>query len=183
MNTIEALTSRRTAHHYTKEPVPQDWVVEALEAAIRAPNHKLTNPWRFFQIGAQTRPEIVEIALEAKRAFREITSADEAAIRSKVGDSSVLILVGQALAKDELRRKEDYASVACAIQNFSLAMWDHGVATKWSTGPFVTHEKTYELLGIDPKEIELVGAVFAGYPKVIPQTPRTPLSEVFRVLP
>ena len=183
MNALEAILTRRTVHEYTETPVPQEWVESALEGALRAPNHKLTNPWRFYQIGPDSREIIVDIALEAKREFRELTERDVEAISSKVGTSPVLIMVSQVLSSDPARRKEDYASVACAIQNFSLAMWSFGISSKWSTGPFVTHSRTYELLGIDPQLEELVAGVFAGYPVVTPNPSRTALSDVFRRLP
>jgi len=183
MNALEAILTRRTVHEYTTQAVPQEWIESALQGALRAPNHKLTNPWRFYQIGPATREVIVDIALEAKREFRELSKRDVAAISSKIGTSPVLIMVSQVLSTDPARRKEDYASVACAIQNFSLGMWSFGVSTKWSTGPFVTHKRTYELLGIDPQLEELVGGVFGGYPVVTPDPNRKPLAEVLSRLP
>ena len=32
---------------YTDQPVPEDFINEVLEAAVLAPNHKRTKPWRF----------------------------------------------------------------------------------------------------------------------------------------
>lgn len=183
MNALDAILTRRTVHEFNTDPVQQEWVESALQAALRAPNHKLTNPWRFYQLGPSSRETIVDIALEAKREFRELTEKDVAAISSKIGTAPVLIMVSQVLSSDLTRRKEDYASVSCAIQNFSLAMWSYGVSSKWSTGPFVTHRRTYDLLGIQPEKEELVAGVFAGYPVVIPDPNRAPLSDVFRRLP
>ena len=47
----EALLSRRTVHHFEERPVPDDVLRRGLECAIRAPNHKLTEPWRFRSLG------------------------------------------------------------------------------------------------------------------------------------
>lgn len=182
MRALEAILTRRTVHEYTDRAVDPEHIRQALEAAIRAPNHKLTNPWRFYELGPQARAEVADIAVLAKRELKEITEREEEGIRKKMSKAPVLFLVTQVLDADAGRRKEDYASVACAIQNFSLALWDLGVSSKWSTGPFTKHAHTYSMLGIDPADEEIVGGVFAGYPECIPDPPRLPLDSVYKRL-
>lgn len=180
MNTIEAILSRRTAHFYHDDPVDEVHVESALEAATRAPNHKLTNPWRFTRVGPRARAQLVELALELKSARRELSAREEARIRDKVAGAPVLIGFSQVLDDDEFRRKEDYASVACAIQNYCLALWDVGVSTKWSTGGWTRAPETYEIMGVDPAREEFVGFVMAGYPRDENDPPRRPVDEVYR---
>lgn len=182
MNTIEAIMSRRTAHFYEDRPVADEHVRAALEAATRAPNHKLTNPWRFTAIGSSARAQLVELALSLKSQKRELSESERARIRDKVGGAPVLIAFSQVLADDEFRRREDYASVACAIQNYCLAMWDAGVSTKWSTGGWTSAVQTYEIMGVDPEREDIVGVVMAGYPRDTNDPPRRPLEEVYRVV-
>ena len=54
MDVDEAIRSRRTLKDYRDEPVPPETVRELLELAVLAPNHHLTEPWRFRVIGKET---------------------------------------------------------------------------------------------------------------------------------
>ncbi len=47
----EALRGRRTIELFLHTPVPAALVREALEAATWAPNHHLTEPWKFYLLG------------------------------------------------------------------------------------------------------------------------------------
>lgn len=180
MNTIDAILTRRTAHFFECETFSEDWVSDALAAAIRAPNHRLTNPWRFTRVGEKARGRLVSLALELKGAKRELSESEVERIRSKVGDAPVLMCFSQVLDDDPFVEREDYASVACAIQNYTLALWDYGISSKWSTGGWALHEETYEILEIDQDAERIVGMVLSGYPKKTPNTGRRPLTDVYR---
>mgnify|MGYP001824628013 FL=1 len=43
----EVIRGRRTINLYLQTPVPEELVRDAIEAATRAPNHHVTEPWRF----------------------------------------------------------------------------------------------------------------------------------------
>jgi nitroreductase len=51
MDVEEAIRSRRTHKAFAPEPVPRELLDELLELARWAPNHHLTNPWRFRVLG------------------------------------------------------------------------------------------------------------------------------------
>jgi len=180
MNTIDAILSRRTAHFYHADEVDEEHIERALEAATRAPNHKLTNPWRFTRVGPEARSKLVELAIELKSRRRELKESERDRIRDKVAGAPVLIGFSQVLADDEFRRREDYASVACAIQNYCLALWDAGVSTKWPTSGWTSAPETYEILDVDPDVEKFVGFVMAGYPRDENDPPRRPVDEVYR---
>ncbi len=177
------IRTRRTAHFYDSEPVPEEVLREALECAARAPNHKLTNPWRFTRVGPETRAKIVELAVELKKRKKPLSDRQEARVREKVASSPELLVVRQVLDEDPFRRREDYAACACAIQNLSLALWSHGVSSKWSSGSVTRASETYELLGVDPDREEIIGFVWIGYAEEQPETPRLPVEEVLDEVP
>ena len=53
------LTSRRSVVKYDlAKPVPADATDRALEAAILAPCHFLSEPWRFYTCGAETKAKL-----------------------------------------------------------------------------------------------------------------------------
>jgi nitroreductase len=50
----EAIRTRRTHKAYGADPVPRETLDELLELARWAPNHNLTNPWRFRVLGPES---------------------------------------------------------------------------------------------------------------------------------
>lgn len=185
MDTFEALTTRTTIHRFSEEPVDENSIDRALEAAVAAPNHKLTNPWRFTRIGNETQQSITELYLELKRESKgSLTDEQVREYRQKIGGPPVVIAVSQVLDDDAFRRKEDYAAVACATQNLMLSLWSDGISSKWSTGSVTRHQETYRMLDIDADREEIVGFIFAGFPRDdhrdTQKPPREPLEDVVR---
>lgn len=179
------LTTRRTVHDYDpSRPVPEDALARALECAVRAPNHKLTNPWRFTRIGPQAREGIAALGVRLKTDGRDLPPPLLEKIRKKFTGAPELLVVTQALDHDEHRRREDYAAVACAIQNLMLSLWSEGIGSKWSSGGVTTHDDTYALAKVPPGE-EIVGFLWIGYPERddCPTAPRRPVEEILRLVP
>jgi nitroreductase len=177
MHTHDALLTRRTVQRYTGEPVPDDVIDRAIAAAHMAPCHKLTWPWRFTLLGPEATEATVQLAISMKAARRKtaVSLADvERGVRAKLGSAGRLIAVSQVLDDDAFRREEDYAAVACAIQNLSLSLHADGFGSKWSTGGFTRHPDTYERLGIDPEQERIVGIVLVGVPVAAPTAPPRP---------
>ena len=48
---LNPLKARRSVAKYSDKAVPADATTKALEAAIQAPNHFLSEPWRFYTAG------------------------------------------------------------------------------------------------------------------------------------
>ena len=53
MELEQAIRTRRTHKAYAPEPLSRETLDELFELARWAPNHKLTNPWRFRVVGPQ----------------------------------------------------------------------------------------------------------------------------------
>lgn len=180
---FDVATSRRTVHSFEDRPIPDGALDRALKAAIRAPNHKLTNPWRFTIVGPEARERITDIAVALKADKPGFNETMEQKIRRKVGNPAELVVVSQVLDADEFRRREDYAACACAIQNISLVLWEEGISSKWGSGGVTRSAATYDVLGIDPELEEIIAFVWIGYPETVPDPPRTPLEDVIRRIP
>ena len=54
MHVDHAIRTRRTIKDLRDEPVAAATVRELLELAVQAPNHHLTEPWRFWVLGPAT---------------------------------------------------------------------------------------------------------------------------------
>lgn len=181
--TIDTILSRRTAHTFERRPVPDDVIMRALQCAVRAPNHKLSNPWRFTRVGPQTRARITELGLELKAQKSPLSAAQAAKARAQLEDPAELIVARQILDPDPHRRREDYGACACAIQNLALALWSEGVRSKWGTGAVTTDPRTYAMLEIDPAREEIIGFLWIGYADDLPETPRLSVDAVVNSVP
>ena len=173
MSVEQVISERRTVHSYTNEEVPREVINKAMEMAIMAPNHKLTFPFMFIPVGKETRNKIADIAFELK--------GQKEPIRTKFQNEGSLVFFAQKLAEDEFTRKEDYATMACAIQNYSLYMWEKGYGSKWSSGQIIRSPETYKVLDVDSNEYEIVGMIWAGKYKAEPRLPeRPPLNDFIK---
>ncbi|CAI8017471.1 Putative NAD(P)H nitroreductase YfhC [Geodia barretti] len=55
VSVYDALYRRRMAWDFKNQPVPRDALARMLDTAIWAPNHRLTEPWRFFILKQETK--------------------------------------------------------------------------------------------------------------------------------
>lgn len=189
MDLYEALLNRRTVFKYEDAPVPDDVLDRALEAARWAPNHKLTEPWRFLVVGPQTRVRLAPVAerlahdkcrKQGREASREIIDKQI----KKVTDVPALIAVLNKKSPDDaFLEREDYAASSCAIHNLVLSLWADGFGAQWSTGGVTRDPETYRALGVDPTQWDIIGFVKVGRPEVVPTSRRRPLDEVVTRLP
>ncbi|MEA3406374.1 MAG: nitroreductase [Pseudomonadota bacterium] len=186
---LSLIQERRTCYQFEpleSSPVSDKELYTCLEAARWAPNHKLTQPWRFWIIEGKSKQDLAHIYADnraLKRAANEASLYEgfyEKAFR-KFLDIPRVVLVGQVLDVDPITQKEDYAACACAIQNFQLMAWQQTIGVQWSTGPILSDKRTYERLEVDSKQIELIGALYLGHIKAgcnHPNPKRKPLDQV-----
>src|SRR5690625_2681764 len=89
-------------------------VREALESARWAPNHKYTEPWRFYLLDDERIARLAD--LNAERLERGGSSPEKVALKREqwaAVPGVVVITVRSAQDADEVMRREDYAAVAC----------------------------------------------------------------------
>lgn len=176
-----ALRGRRTIDQYIQTPVPDNLVREAMEAAIWAPNHYVSEPWRFVLPGKETIGRIVDLcgAMVAAEKGAELGEHKRSSWREKPG----WLIVTCQHNDDSLREREDYAACCAAVQNFMLYLWKAGVGSKWTTGPITRDPRFFEIIDVDESEAFVVGMLWFGYPKITPTQSRKDLDEVLTRLP
>ena len=109
MEVSEAIRTRRTHKAFKPEPVDRAVLDELFELARWAPNHNLTNPWRFRVIGPRALERLKEAA------------GPEAA--GKLDRAPTLVVCSCALGGDEIRaRSYKRAAVAEAGRQRSAAL-------------------------------------------------------------
>ena len=171
-----AIRERRTVNDFASDLPAPEIIREALSLARWAPNHHRTEPWRFHVIGPKTRDSIIEL--------------NTALVREKKGDKVAAIkqerwsavpgwlAVSCVNDADPIRNREDYAACCCAVHNVSLHLWQHGIGMKWTTGDVTRLPAFFDLLGIDADERQIVGLLWYGKPRSVPDQHRRPLADV-----
>lgn len=177
----EVIRGRRTINLYLQTPVPGQLVREAVEGATWAPNHHVTEPWRFYRLGRDTVERCLDLCYDIVAAKKGTEAA--AFKREQWSEKPGWLVVTCRRSDDELRQREDYAACAAAIQNFMLYLWKAGVGSKWTTGDITHDERFFDILGIDPGDEFVVGLLWYGYPKITPEQKRRTLDDVLTELP
>lgn len=163
----ELLKSRRTVNFFKPEPVSRELLLQAIEVARWAPNHKLTEPWHFYLPGDGTVAAIIDLIVEVKAGNRD-DSARRAVRERLEAIPSWFILTCRITPDSPVQQREDYAACACAMQNLMLYLWHAGVGVKWTTGQATRDERLYEILGVSSNEERIVGLFWYGYPQAVP---------------
>lgn len=172
----EVIRARRTINFFKPELPPREAVLDAIDAARWAPNHHLTEPWRFYLLSDAVKQQIVE--LNARQVAEDKGEAAGNAKRERWAGIPGWLVLTCARSDDPLRQKEDYAACCCAAQNFALHLWPRGIGVKWTTGPVTRTAEFYDLIWVDPVVEEVVGLFWYGYPDEVPVSVRKPVSEI-----
>lgn len=180
------ICNRTTVQDFSSEPLPEGALERALVAALAAPNHRLTEPWRFLRLGRETRARLAEVQARLKDKGRTPSAESLARAREKLLAPAELIVLVRVVHSEPATGREDYAAIACAVQNIGLSLWAEGVGSKWGTGGVTTDAESYAILGLDAAQSEIVGFLSLGFPRgAFPRKPARRLSvgEVLRELP
>ena len=170
MHVFDAIQNRRSIKRFTDRPVTRDEIEKVLAAAALAPNHKLTEPWRFYVLGPDAR-HAYGLALGDRKARKLTDSEAIAALREKVAAEQralpCMIAVAMVTSDDPEIREEDYAAVMMAIQNLALVAVDIGLGTHIKTGAVMQTAAAREAVGV-PEDQRIVATINLGEPAEIP---------------
>ncbi|HEX7298357.1 MAG TPA: nitroreductase [Solirubrobacteraceae bacterium] len=138
MELEEAIRTRRTHKAYGAEPVDRATLDELLDLARWAPNHHLTNPWRFRVLGPH--------ALER---LKEAAGPDAA---SKLDRAPTLVAVSVVQTGEPVADEEDLCAAACAAYIVLVAAHGRGLAGYWRTPEVLRTPEGRAALGLGERE-------------------------------
>jgi nitroreductase len=162
METLEAIRTRRTIGKSTGE-VPRETITELIEAATWAPNHKLTQPWRFTVVAGAARQKLGEVwgreaAAKVEPGIRDAILEGEA---KKLHRAPTLIVVSTRTDPNPVMAEEDLIATAAATQNLLLAAHAKGLSAAWKTGKMVHSAEAKRFLGLDESD-RVIAIVYLG---------------------
>jgi nitroreductase len=168
MDAITAINGRTSVRRFRSDPVPRETIEQLLDCAVRAPNHKLTEPWRFAVLTDGARDRFAEIrARHRLKRFDDPSSAEARAaadkVRREAREVPAYIVVMSAVNPDEITREEDYAATMMAMANLMIAAQSLGLGTYLRTGGVMRDPGLIELAGV-PQDCRVVGIISLGYP-------------------
>jgi nitroreductase len=178
---LETIKARRSISRMKPDSVPKDVVERMLDAAIWAPNHRTTEPWRFYVLQGEGKKRFAAIRRRVRAAGFPDPNAPEAqkALEKLEGDTlatPVIIAVTAHVAENEEQRREDFAATFMATQNMMLVGWEEGVGSYLRSGAVLHDRELAELLKLEPNR-EVLAMVYVGYPSDVPTKKRTPAAD------
>jgi nitroreductase len=143
----EAIRGRRTHKAYAPEPVGRELLDELFELARWAPNHHLTNPWRFRVLGPD--------------ALAKLKAAAGPEAGPKLDRAPTLVCASVRLTGDPIQDEEDLCATACAVFIVLLAAHARGLAGYWRTPGVLRTPDGAAAAGMEPDEL-FVGLIHLG---------------------
>jgi nitroreductase len=170
VKTSDAIRERRSIKRFTDRPVSREEIEALLAAATLAPNHRLTNPWRFYVLGPNAR-EGYGRALGDRKAKKQTDPAKAAEVRETVAAEHralpVMIAVAVIEAADAEQREEDYAATMMGVQNIMLRALEMGLGTSIKSGGIMSDPAARAAVGI-PDGQRIVAVINVGQPAEVP---------------
>jgi nitroreductase len=168
MDAYDAITRRVSTRAFQPRQVPREVLVRILDAAVRAPNHKLTEPWRFAVLSGASRDRYAGIR-RVHRAQRFPDPAAPEAARAiektwrEAAETPAFIVVSCATSDDPVRREEDLAAAWMAVENLLIAATAEGLGTYVRTGGILSDPDLRALVAV-PDDARPIAVVSVGYP-------------------
>lgn len=173
MDVTEAIRARRTWKSFSDEPLSRPELEELFELVRWAPNHKLSQPWRFRVLGPAARQRLRQVVAEQARSGCP-DGADPEVVASvalkKLDRSPTLVAVTSVRNPDPKLDVEDFSSSSVAAYILLLAATAKGYASFWRSPGVLQSAEGADALGIGPGE-EPLGLVHLGRPGPVPPKP------------
>lgn len=149
MNLNEIIRNRVSVKNYVNEKVDPKLLIELLDDAVYAPNHKMREPWRFILIDQDRKDAL-------KQAFINQVGVIDAKDEDKfdtIFSAPMVIAFIMKLNKNYNDEIEDLQAVGTVVQNFMLLAYEKGIGTAWKTPAFIELDGFKEALGIGTDEL------------------------------
>ena len=179
---LKALIKKRRSifpNTYTGEQIPDDIILQILEAANWAPTHKKTEPWRFKILQNHGREKLANFMADW---YEEYTPRDkfspkkhEKLKKKPLSAPTVIAICLHRDPSESIPEWEEIAAVAMAVQNMWLMCTAYDIGCYWSSPKPVLAAK--EILHLEKGE-KCLGLFYMGYhtmPEVAGQ--RTPIAD------
>ena len=178
MEYIELVKKRRSVRAYEPTAVEDSILEEIIEAGLWAPSGTNLQPWFFVVVRSPKKMRLLREIMSrvSEDALIKLTKRFPDKPELVAGTTSFVACLGNAPAAIlAFRDKDDYRgivndssviqSVAAAMENIQLAIYDHGLCSCWMTAPNQAGMDAEMRDTFAPGHGELVCMTPVGYPK------------------
>lgn len=178
------IKDRRTIYpeDFSDRKLHREIIENLLNNAIWAPNHGMTQPWRFKVF---TGKGIEKLANFQSEKYKEITPQEKydegkyEKLKSRPYLAQAIIAICMERQKSEkIPEIEEIAAIACSVQNIYLTCTAYGLGAYWGSGGLTYTNEMKHFLGLGVKD-RCLGFLYLGYPKSEwPKSHRKPIEYI-----
>jgi len=168
---LTAIKRRRSIGKMTSELPDRALIERILEAGTWAPNHHLTEPWRFFVLEGSARARLGEVmakvAASREPSAEAAHSAAERAAGKPLRAPWVIGIAVEPADDPSIPELEEIAAGCAAAQNMLLATDALGLAAIWRSGWITFEPEIRTFFGLSPRA-RMLGFIYVGFPAMPP---------------
>ncbi|MEN3939889.1 nitroreductase [Prosthecobacter sp. SYSU 5D2] len=163
-------------------PVETVLLTELIENATWAPNHGMTEPWKFHVFSGSSRQRLAD---GLSTLYQQTTPASEFREDKlqKMGSNPLLapVIIACVMERSgggKIPEMEEIEAVSCAMQNLMLSATAAGLGSFWSSPPVLDTAEFQNWLGIRSQD-RCLGLLYLGWPKpgfTWPRSARQPVA-------
>lgn len=183
MDLLQCIKTRRSIGKVKPDAVEYEKIEQILEAGTWAPNHRHTEPWKFFVMTGDGRKHLGQAYADIAREEMSNPQSEESqqALQkqfAKAYRAPLVIAVAVTPSNQpEILRIEEIGAVNAAIQNMLLAAHALGLGAVWRTGEPAYHPRMKQAFSLHGQD-EVLGLLYIGYPDMPePKAKRAPIVE------
>ncbi len=178
------IQDRRTIfpEQFSTRKVHRELIEKLLNNAIWAPNHGMTQPWRFKVFSGEGLKKLAEFQATHYREITPEEKFDEGKYRKllerPLKASAIIAICMKRQETEKIPEIEEVEAVACAVQNMYLTAAAYGLGAYWGSGGVTYTPGMKTFLGLQEKD-RCLGFFYLGYPDVEwPKGQRRPIEYV-----
>lgn len=164
----EIIRSRRSTKPrcFNGKKIDDKIIWQILENANWAPNHGLTQPWRYKVFANSGLEKLANFQANLyKKNTPEEKFKPEKHERMKTNvlkSSHVIVICMQRQKSEKILEMEEIEAVACSVQNMALTAAAYQICSFWGSGGVTYTDELKEFLGLGEKD-KCLGYLYLGY--------------------
>lgn len=175
MDAIRLLTTRYSDGRLA-EPAPDDETLALIfQAALRAPDHCLLRPYRFFLIRGPARDALGQVLADALRAAKPSATPAELEAQARKALRAPLIIAVSAHITEHAKvpAQEQILAAGAAAHSILLALHATGYCGIWRTGPLAYDDRVRAAFGLSGADT-IIGFLYVGTAQAPPPQIKRP---------
>ena len=152
MNIHPLFREVRMVRQFDNQPIPHNIILEVLDDAVWAPNHRLREPWRFIYMEGESKEKLVAA----------VTSGRHIQLAETIAEAPAAMIVTVKTNKDNHIASDDFAAACCLIHNIQLLGWARGLGMHWDLADYSDCSELHSLAQIGADE-RIAGILALGF--------------------